>query len=276
MNTDVYWIAAVLGLIEGVTEFLPISSTGHLIVAGAFFGFTNEKAKVFEIVIQGGAMCAVIWEFRTRFSALFRQASRDSTPLRLALNLLIAFSPAAFVGLLAGSAIKTYLFTPVVVAVALIAGGVAIYWAERRTQTATVHNVEQLTWMQALKVGCAQCLALIPGTSRAAATIIGGLWFGLSRRAATEFSFFLAIPTLTAAGAYDLLKNRDLLASGDVGWFALGGLVAFASALVCIRWLLRFISTRDFTVFAAYRIVFGLLILAAVYTGLLTWPQTDN
>jgi undecaprenyl-diphosphatase len=262
-----YWIAIILGLVEGITEFLPISSTGHLIVAGAFLGFTGEKAKVFEIVIQTGAMLAVVWEYRHRFTSLTQSMHRDREARRFVINLVVAFFPAALLGVLAGDAIKAYLFNPATVALALIVGGLVILWAERRRHQIRVERVDDVTWREALTIGCAQCFALVPGTSRAAATIIGGLFTGLSRRAATEFSFFLAVPTLLGAGVYDLLKNRELLASSDLGWFAAGAVISFVSALASVRWLLRFISTHDFAAFAVYRIVFGILLLGLIRFG---------
>ena len=272
---ELYVIAIILGLVEGVTEFLPVSSTGHLILAGHLLHFTSEKAKVFEIVIQTGAMCAIVWEYRVRFATLATGIVRDAKAQGFVLQLAIAFLPAAIVGLLAGDRIKEHLFNPIAVALALIVGGLVMYWAERRQPQVRVPEVGDMTWRDALKIGCAQCLALIPGTSRAAATIVGGLLFGLSRRAATEFSFFLAVPTLLAAGAYDLFQHRDLLSRADIGWFAVGTLVAFASALVCVRWLLRFISSHDFTAFAAYRIAFGVLVLVTAATGLVSWTADD-
>jgi undecaprenyl-diphosphatase len=262
-----YWIAIILGLVEGITEFLPISSTGHLIVAGAFLGFTGEKAKVFEIVIQTGAMLAVVWEYRHRFTSLTQSMHKDREARRFVINLVVAFFPAALLGVLAGDAIKAYLFNPATVALALIVGGLVILWAERRRHQIRVERVDDVTWREALTIGCAQCFALVPGTSRAAATIIGGLFTGLSRRAATEFSFFLAVPTLLGAGVYDLLKNRELLASSDLGWFAAGAVISFVSALASVRWLLRFISTHDFAAFAVYRIVFGILLLGLIRFG---------
>lgn len=272
-HSDVYLTALLLGVVEGLTEFLPISSTGHLILAGHLLDFTGEKAKVFEIVIQTGAMLAVVWEYRTRFVAVARDVFRSAPAQRFVLHLAVAFLPAAIVGLLVGDVIKEHLFNPTVVAVALIVGGVAIFWAERRRHVVTAERVEDMTWRDALQIGGAQCLALIPGTSRAAATIIGGLLFGLSRRAATEFSFFLAVPTLLAAGGYDLFQERHLLSAADAGWFGLGTFVAFVSALVCVRWLLRFISAHDFTMFAWYRIVFGLIVLITDYTAVVTWSD---
>jgi len=263
--------AFVLGVVEGLTEFLPISSTGHLILVGDLLGFTDEKAKVFEIVIQTGAMFAVVWEYRARFARVLLGLATDRAAQRFALNLLIAFTPAAALGLAFGKLIKTYLFHAVPVALAFIVGAVIILWAERRGRAVVIENVDQMTWKDALKVGAAQAFALIPGTSRSGATIIGGMLFGLSRRAATEFSFFLAVPTLVAAGAYDFWRNRALFDSGDVGMFALGSAAAFVSAFLCVRWLLRYIATHDFTPFAWYRIAFGAAVLVTAYAGVVNW-----
>ena len=254
--------ALILGVVEGLTEFLPISSTGHLILAGSLLGFNDERGKVFEIVIQTGAMLAVVWEYRTRFFAI---------DLRLYRNLVVAFLPAAVVGLALAKAIKAYLFKPVPVALAFIVGGVIILWVERRAPAPRVESTRDMTWGDALKVGIAQCFALIPGTSRSGATIIGGMLFGLSRPAATEFSFFLAVPTLVAAGLYDLWKNRALLSAGDAGMFALGSLAAFVSAFVVIRWLIRYVASHDFRPFAWYRIVFGVIVLLTAYFGWVDW-----
>ncbi len=266
------WIKVViLGAVEGFTEFLPISSTGHLIVAGQLLDFNDEKGKIFEIVIQTGAMLAIVWEYRVRFAGLLTGITHDRTAQKFVLNLAIAFMPAAILGLLFGKYIKAALFNPVSVAIAFIVGGFIILWAERRQHSITVQSVDDMSWTDALKVGCAQAFALIPGTSRSGATIIGGMLFGLSRRAATEFSFFLAVPTLIAAGAYDLFKNRALLDASDIGMFAVGMLVSFICAFVCVRWLLRYIATHDFTVFAWYRIVFGLVVLATGYFGVVSW-----
>jgi undecaprenyl-diphosphatase len=268
----VLWLKVIiLGAVEGFTEFLPVSSTGHLIVAGQLMGFNDEKGKIFEIVIQTGAMLAIVWEYRARFSALVMGILRERKAQQFALNLVIAFLPAAILGLLLGRYIKAALFNPVPVAVAFIVGGFIILWAERRKHSAIVESVDDMTWLDALKVGCAQAFALIPGTSRSGATIIGGMLFGLSRKAATEFSFFLAVPTLIAAGAYDLFKNRALFDAADLGMFAVGMLVSFACAFVCVRWLLRYIATHDFTPFAWYRIAFGLLVLVTGYFGLVSW-----
>jgi undecaprenyl-diphosphatase len=263
--------ALVLGVVEGLTEFLPISSTGHLILAGDLLGFNDEKAKVFEIVIQTGAMLAVVWEYRERFRRVIMGFASDRVAQRFVLNLIVAFIPAATLGLAFGSVIKGHLFHAVPVAFAFVIGGFIILWVERRQRRATVESVDEMTWRDALKVGIAQAFALIPGTSRSGATIIGGMLFGLSRRAATEFSFFLAVPTLVAAGAYDFWKNRSLFDSGDLGLFAVGSVAAFASAFVCVRWLIRYIATHDFKPFAWYRIVFGAVVLFTAYAGLVDW-----
>ena len=270
-----YLVAVILGIVEGLTEFLPISSTGHLILAGGLLGYYSEKAKVFEIVIQTGAMMAVVWEYRRRFLGVAMGAFNDRASQRFLLNLMVAFMPAAVMGLLFSSLIKSYLFFAVPVALAFIIGGIIILWVERRQNAPAprVLEVDDMTWQDALKVGLAQTFALIPGTSRSGATIIGGMLFGLSRKVATEFSFFLAVPTLVAAGGYSLIKNRALLSVDDIGFFTVGSVTAFISAFVCIRWLIRYVATHDFTVFAWYRIVFGLVILATAYTGMLPWPS---
>ena len=274
--SESYLVAVILGIVEGLTEFLPISSTGHLILAGGLLGYHSEKAKVFEIVIQTGAMMAIVWEYRQRFFGAVQGAFSDPIAQRFIRNLIIAFIPAGVMGLAFNKLIKSYLFFAVPVALAFIIGGIIILWVERSGQKARVDrviNVDDMTWQDALKVGIAQTFALIPGTSRSGATIIGGMLFGLSRKVATEFSFFLAVPTLVAAGAYSLIKNRALLSVDDIGFFAVGSLTAFVSAFICVRWLLRYITTHDFTVFAWYRIIFGLVILATVYTGALQWPS---
>ena len=263
--------AAVLGVVEGLTEFLPVSSTGHLILAGDLLGFNGEKAKVFELVIQTGAMLAIVWEFRMRFWRMLAGLAADRAARRFALNLLVAFLPAAALGLALGKLIKSQLFHAVPVALAFIVGGFVILWVEKRPRKAVVESVDDMTWRDALKVGIAQAFALIPGTSRSGATIIGGMLFGLSRRAATEFSFFLAVPTLVAAGAYDFWKNRALFDSGDIGMFAVGSVVAFLSALACVRWLIRYVASHDFTPFAWYRVAFGMAVLLTAYAGLVDW-----
>jgi undecaprenyl-diphosphatase len=267
--------AVVMGVVEGLTEFLPISSTGHLILAGELLGFSDDKAKVFEIVIQTGAMLAIVWEYRMKFWRVLAGLSSDRAAQRFVLNLAIAFLPAAVLGLAFHNLIKAYLFHAVPVALAFIVGGVIILWVERRSSPRVrVDSVDAMTWSDALKVGIAQAFALIPGTSRSGATIIGGMLFGLSRRAATEFSFFLAVPTLVAAGAYDFWKNRALFSTGDVGVFAVGSVAAFVSAFLCVRWLLRYIASHDFTPFAWYRIAFGAVVLVTAYTGWMNWSAS--
>jgi len=263
--------AAILGIVEGLTEFLPISSTGHLILAGDLLDFNDEKGKVFEIVIQFAAILAVCWEFRAKIATVVGGLSSERAARHFVTNLMIAFMPAALLGLLFASKIKQYLFAPVPVALAFIVGGLFILWAEKRDHKISVASVEDMSWKDALKVGCCQALALIPGTSRSGATIIGGLFFGLSRRAATEFSFFLAIPTLFAATLYEVVKYRHLFHAEDISMFAVGSITSFISAFLCVRWLLRYISHHDFTVFAWYRIVFGLVVLATAYSGVVSW-----
>jgi undecaprenyl-diphosphatase len=255
-------VALILGVVEGLTEFLPISSTGHLILAADLLNATEERWTVFNIVIQTGAMLAVVWEYRARFFkvdvALYR-------------NLIVAFIPAAVLGLLFSKIIKQYLFHAVPVALAFIVGGVVILIVEKRSFQPRVEIAQSMTWLDALKVGIAQCFALIPGTSRSGATIIGGMLFGLSRKAATEFSFFLAVPTLIAAGLYDLWKHREMLSAADVPVFGVGSVVSFISAFVVIRWLIRYVATHDFKPFAWYRIAFGLVVLATAYFGWVDW-----
>lgn len=275
--------AALMGIVEGLTEFLPISSTGHLILAGSLLEFTGETVKVFEIAIQTGAMLAVIWEYRQRLAATVTGLATEPAARRFALNVVVAFLPAVVFGLLLGKIVKAHLFHPVPVALAFIVGGLVILWVERRhrrlfgdrdlqgARRARVETVDDMSGLDALKVGLVQCLALIPGTSRSGATIIGAMMFGFSRKCATEFSFFLGIPTLMGAGAYSVWKQRDLLQWSDLPMFAVGTVFAFFSAWLCIRWLIRYVSTHDFTVFAWYRIVFGLVVLATAYTGAVEW-----
>jgi undecaprenyl-diphosphatase len=269
------FVAVALGIVEGLTEFLPVSSTGHLIVAGSLLHYTGEQAKVFEIVIQAGAILAVCWEFRAKLIAVLRGLFTDRAAQRFAVNLVVAFMPAALLGLLFGKVIKSVLFAPIPVALAFIVGAFIILWAERRQENrpgdVRIDDVDAMHWSDALKVGCAQALALIPGTSRSGATIIGGMLFGLSRRAATEFSFFLAIPTLFAACAYEFVKNRHLLATTDLAAFGVGCAAAFVSAFLCVRWLLRYVSHHNFVPFAWYRIAFGVIIVATAYAGLVDW-----
>jgi undecaprenyl-diphosphatase len=267
----------VMGVVEGLTEFLPISSTGHLILAGSLLNFTGEKVKVFEIVIQAGAMLAVCWEYRERIAHVARNFYRDNAARRFVINLIVAFLPAVVLGLLFGKIIKAHLFKPVPVALAFIVGAIVILIVERRQRLQPegprVDSVDDMTVLDAFKVGCAQCFALIPGTSRSGASIIGAMIFGLSRKAATEFSFFLAIPTLFGATIYSLYKERDLLSLADLPMFGLGALAAFVSAFLCVRWLLRYISTHDFTIFAWYRIIFGFVVLLTAWSGLLVWAE---
>jgi undecaprenyl-diphosphatase len=267
--------AAIMGVVEGLTEFLPISSTGHLILAGALLGFDDEKAKVFDIAIQTGAIFAVILVYWQKIRDTVLALPTEKQAQRFALNVLIAFFPAVILGLLYGKAIKAHLFTPVVVASMFIIGGFIILWAERRQlskpSATRIHDVDAMTAMDALKVGLAQCTAMIPGMSRSGATIIGGMLFGLSRKAATDFSFYLAIPTLIGAGAYSLVKDRALLSVADAPMFAVGLVMSFISAWLCIRWLLRYIASHSFVGFAYYRIVFGIVVLATAWTGTVNW-----
>ena len=267
--------AAIMGVVEGLTEFLPISSTGHLILAGALLGFDDEKAKVFDIAIQTGAIVAVILVYWQRLRETVMTLPTHEQSRRFALNVAIAFVPAVLLGLLLGKAIKAHLFTPQVVASTFIIGGVLILWAERwhaRTPDAVrITSVDDMSALDALKVGLVQCLAMIPGTSRSGATIIGGMFLGLSRRTATDFSFYLAIPTLIGAGAYSLYKERSLLSLADLPMFAVGLIFAFVSAWLCIRWLLRYVATHSFVPFAWYRIVFGAVVLLTAHMGWVDW-----
>lgn len=273
---ELYLESLILGLVEGLTEFLPVSSTGHLIVAGALLNFNDERGKVFEIVIQCGAILAVCWEYRARLGNAIRGLGRDPLANRLVLNLAIAFIPLAALGLVFGKLIKTHLFRVETVAITSIAGAFVIFAVERwykKKGRARIETVDDMRPLDALKVGLAQAFALFPGTSRSGATIIGGLMFGLSRQAATEFSFFLAIPTLLIASAYQLVRERALFSVADLGWMSVGLVSAFVSAFLCVRWLLRYISTHDFTPFAWYRIVFGIVVLWTGWTGLVDWAQ---
>ncbi|HRL97977.1 MAG TPA: undecaprenyl-diphosphate phosphatase [Acidovorax sp.] len=266
--------AAIMGVVEGLTEFLPISSTGHLILAGALLGFTDTKAKVFEIAIQTGAIFAVILVYWQKIRATLVALPTERQAQRFALNVCIGFVPAVLLGLLLGKAIKAHLFTPTVVASTFIVGGFIILWAERRSPTATrIQSVDDMTPLDALKVGLVQCLAMVPGTSRSGSTIIGGMLLGLSRKAATDFSFFLAIPTLIGAGAYSLYKERALLSVADIPMFATGLVFSFLSAWLCVRWLLRYISSHSFVPFAYYRIVFGVIVLVTAWTGWVQWAE---
>jgi undecaprenyl-diphosphatase len=262
MDLPLYAKAILLGLLEGATEFLPISSTGHLIIASDLLGFTGEQAKTFDIFIQLGAICAIVWHYRQRIFHLVGTLPSNPKAWRFVTNILIGFLPAALIGLVLHKTIKAYLFNPITVASALVVGGLVILlieWKQRRVQ---IHEVDEIRWLDALKVGFAQSFALFPGVSRAGATIMGGLLSGLSRPVATEFSFFLAIPTMFAATFYDLYKNRDILSSGDIELLGIGFLSAFFSAWLIIRVLLAFVARHDFKPFAWYRIMLGFLVIA--------------
>jgi len=263
--------AALLGVVEGLTEFLPVSSTGHLILAGQLVGFVGEKAKLFEIVIQGAAILAVVWEYRARFMGVLGGLGKQRLANRFALNLFIAFLPLAVLGLLFNKAIKAHLFNAYTVAAAFIIGGVIILFVERTQRIPRVIEVDDMRPLDALKLGIAQAFGLFPGMSRSGSTIIGGMLFGLSRKAATEFSFFLAVPTLVAATFYSLYKERHLLDAADTGMWVVGAVTAFISAFVCVRWLIRFVSTHDFKAFAWYRIAFGVVVLVTALTGWVDW-----
>jgi undecaprenyl-diphosphatase len=264
--------AALMGIVEGLTEFLPVSSTGHLILTGALLGFDGPKAKVFDIAIQTGAILAVIIVYWQKIRSTLAALPTERQARRFSLNVAVAFFPAVVFGLLLGKAIQEHLFNAVFVACALVVGGFIILWAERRQQAAVrIHSADDMDWKDALKVGLVQCFALLPGTSRSGATIIGGMLLGLSRRAATDFSFYLAIPTLVGAGAYSLYYERALLSADDLPMFAVGLLFSFVSAWICVRWLLRYIATHSFTPFAWYRIGFGLIILLTSWTGWVQW-----
>jgi undecaprenyl-diphosphatase len=264
--------ALVMGVVEGLTEFLPVSSTGHLILTGDLLGgFNSEKGKVFEIAIQMGAILAVVWDYRARFASVAAGLGRDVAANRFVMNLFVAFLPLAILGLLFGKQIKALLFSPIPVASAFIIGGLIILWAEKVPHSKHIDTVEKMTWKDALVMGFCQALALIPGTSRSGATIIGGLLYGLSRKAATEFSFFLAVPTLGMASLYELYKYGHLFSRDDLVMLAVGFAASFVSAAIAVRALIRFISRHDFTVFAWYRIAFGLVILLTAYTGMVDW-----
>jgi undecaprenyl-diphosphatase len=277
--------AAILGIVEGLTEFLPISSTGHLILASSLLDFRGENVATFEIAIQTGAMFAIIWEYRRKLFGTLAGLLHEAAAQRFALNVLVAFIPAVVLGLSFGSLIKSHLFRPVPVAISFVVGALIILWVEARhhrrfgerdlegQRRARVETVDDMSVLDAFKVGLAQCVALIPGMSRSGSTIIGGMLFGLSRRAATEFSFYLAVPTLIGAGVYSLWKQRDALTTADIPLFAVGLVFAFVSALLCVRWLIRYVSTHDFTAFAWYRIAFGGIVLLTAYTGWASWTH---
>jgi undecaprenyl-diphosphatase len=271
--------AALMGVVEGLTEFLPVSSTGHLILAGALLDFTGgpltpEKIKAFEISIQTGAILAIVLVYWQRLTSTIAAMGHDRNARRFILNVLVGFLPAVVIGLAFGKKVQAALFSPLVVASTFILGGFIILWAERRKHAVVrVAEVEDMSVMDALKIGLVQCLAFVPGTSRSGSTIIGGMLFGLSRKAATEYTFFLAIPTLIGAGAYSLLKVRNSLGMADLPLFAVGFVFSFLAAWLCVRWLLRYVSTHDFVPFAWYRIAFGALILATAYFGLVNWAD---
>jgi len=274
MDIVLLFKSLIMGMVEGITEFLPISSTGHLILTGDLLNFMGkEKRDVYEIFIQLGAMLAVVWEYRAKLTQTLKGAVKPGSERNLLLAVVIAFIPAAILGLLFSKTIKAHLFQPVPVAMAFIIGGIIILWAEKRqaNKVPVVESVDDLSLKDALKVGLCQCLALIPGTSRSGATIIGGMFLGISRKAATEFSFFLGIPTLGAASIYSLLKHRHELDMGDSGVFAVGFIASFIFAFIAIRALIKFISTHTFVGFAYYRIAFGLIVLATAYSGLVSW-----
>lgn len=267
--------ALLLGIVEGLTEFLPISSTGHQIIVADLIGFGGERFEAFNIIIQLGAILAVVWEYRRKVLDIVVGLPRQRSAQRFTLNLLVAFLPAVVLGVAFADLIHHYLFNPITVATALVIGGVIMLWAERRQHSIEVDTVDEMTWKHALKVGCAQCLALVPGTSRSGATIIGGLVFGLSRKAATEFSFFLAMPTMVGAAVYSGYKYRHLFQSADLPVFALGFVVSFIFAMLAVRALLKFIASHSYAVFAWYRIGFGLLILATWVFGVVDWSTAQ-
>ncbi len=286
---DIYLIlkAVILGLVEGFTEFLPISSTGHLILVGDLLDFNDGKGKAFEVIIQFGAILAVCWEYRQKLISVVSGITSRRSSQRFAINIIIATIPAIVLALLFGKYIKSVLFSPIPVATAFIVGAFVIFWAEARQRkmesdpgdgvliSRQIDSVDDLNWRDAIKIGLAQCAALIPGTSRSGATIIGGMLFGLPRKVATEFSFFLAIPVIAGATLYELIKLRHVL--GDTSWssfgptLGIGFAVSFVSAFVCIRWLIRYVATHDFRIFAWYRIVFGVVVLATAWTGWVQW-----
>jgi undecaprenyl-diphosphatase len=286
---DIYLIlkAVILGLVEGFTEFLPISSTGHLILVGDLLDFNDGKGKAFEVIIQFGAILAVCWEYRQKLISVVSGITSRRSSQRFAINIIIATIPAIVLALLFGKYIKSVLFSPIPVATAFIVGAFVIFWAEARQRkmesdpgdgvliSRQIDSVDDLNWRDAIKIGLAQCAALIPGTSRSGATIIGGMLFGLPRKVATEFSFFLAIPVIAGATLYELIKLRHVL--GETSWasfgptLGIGFAVSFVSAFVCIRWLIRYVATHDFRIFAWYRIVFGMLVLVTAWTGWVQW-----
>ena len=273
----------ILGLVEGLTEFLPISSTGHLILVGDLLNFNDEKGKAFEVIIQFGAILAVCWEYRQKLITVVAGLASKPLAQRFTVNVIIATIPAITLALLFGKFIKSVLFSPIPVAMAFIVGALIIFWAEsiQKNKSSISNNriqtIDDLRWQDALKIGLAQCAALIPGTSRSGATIIGGMLFGLPRKVATEFSFFLAIPVIAGATLYELIKLRHVL--GETSWatfgpvLAVGFVVSFISAFACIRWLIRYVASHDFKAFAWYRIVFGVVVLVTAWTGVVQWSN---
>ena len=263
--------ALILGVVEGLTEFLPISSTGHQIIVADLLDFTGDRFNAFNIIIQLGAILAVVWEFRRKILDVVTGLPTQRNAQRFTLNLLIAFLPAVVLGVIFADLIHHYLFNPITVATALVVGGVIMLWAERRQHEVHAESVDEITWKDALKVGFAQCLAMIPGTSRSGSTIIGGLLFGLSRKTATEFSFFLAMPTMVGAAVYSGYKYRDLFQPADLPVFAIGFVTSFIFAMIAVKGLLKFIASHSYAAFAWYRIAFGLLILATWQFGWIDW-----
>ncbi|BAQ74812.1 UppP [Pseudomonas sp. Os17] len=273
------WSAAqalILGIVEGLTEFLPISSTGHQIIVADLLDFGGERAMAFNIIIQLGAILAVVWEFRRKILEVVIGLPNQPKAQRFTVNLLIAFLPAVVLGGIFADLIHAYLFNPITVATALVIGGVIMLWAERRQHRVHAESVDEITWKDALKVGCAQCLAMIPGTSRSGSTIIGGLLFGLSRKTATEFSFFLAMPTMVGAAVYSGYKYRHLFQPDDFPVFAIGFVTAFIFAMIAVKGLLKFIASHSYAAFAWYRIAFGLLILATWQFGWVDWTAVKS
>lgn len=275
MDLTLFINAVIMGIVEGLTEFLPISSTGHLILAGSLLDFSGPKVRVFEIAIQMGALLAVCWEYRRRLLHVTTHFVTNPADRRFAINIVVGSLPAILLGLLFAKQIQDELFSPLPVAMAFIAGGLVILWVEKlqktRPEMVRIHSVDQISVMDAFKVGCVQAVALIPGTSRSGATIIGALYFGMSRTTATEFSFFLAIPMLTGATVYSVYKSWDILFLEDLPMFLVGGAAAFVSGFLCVRWLLRYISQHDFSIFAWYRIAFGFFIIISAYFGWVEW-----
>lgn len=268
--------AIILGVVEGLTEFLPVSSTGHQIIVADLLNFGGERAMAFNIIIQLGAILAVVWAFRRKIFTTVGGLRTQPASRRFTANLVIAFLPAVVLGVLFADKIHEYLFNPITVAVALIVGGCVMLWGEKRNHTVRVEEVDEMRWSDALKIGFAQCLAMIPGTSRSGSTIIGGLLFGMSRTAATEFSFFLAMPTMVGAAVYSGYKYRHLFVVADLPVFALGFVVSFVFAMIAVRGLLKFIASHSYAVFAYYRIAFGLLILMTWHFHWVDWSTAQG